>query len=1131
MAKFWLCAALGFYLLQLCSAQIGLNISCRYGGVFHVEKNRRYSLTRDEAVELCRALNSTIPTWEQMQRAYNIGLETCRYGYIEDKVVLPRHTPYHLCAANTTGIYILMSNISDRYDTFCFNASEQSDMNCDPVVKLYSVWPNNGSHGMETIEIFNTDGSRFLDGKRVTEQPPVTDDDSSVGSGSANDRITTDPTIIRHGISQYPYPPDDVTRKYHIDDYDPDDKHPEDKHPETTKLDSYEKEENSAEKHRTSEEDKNDNKAHLSTSITAEMSSKEKHHENSTQGQQTPEDLPLWWPSEEHKGVRNTTSRNDESSEENDDEDDDEDDDEQGSGNIIPETGLEWNNSGDMEPQPSNTTAVVSSRDVKHEDSTHDSLVHGLPSGRDNEVTYSTIGTREDVPPGTVPPGDKEHYSTTTAVSSSDDFFKQEDSDQHFPNGTHPGLETEALEPTTKSPSDVLHPEHVPSIETEGTLQEETFHHTGIHLNNELSHYDSKAEAKILMCRILPKHPHISELLFTKHMKSGKVFIPALFIITTTVKPFNESTEHEESHQDQLSGISEERSKKSPTTNRTIHDVLEILTPPSKNEHENESSQTDMETNDEIKHEETTQNPLPDGVSSEWDSEETYPTNTSGKPMLPGIVPQREYEQNNESIYTVVDAAGGTEHEDPSHDILIHGLHPSGSSEERDLANTSRDGVLPGIVSPSESKHKKDLETSKTEVVSGGFNHSEDSTHDTVLHEEHSEWDGEEKYLTNTSEVHLLPGSFHPAESEHEKEPSDTVMGSKDNAISKDEDATHDSIMHEVHHEWGKEDKVLTNGTKDEESLGIVPPTKQNYEEKTIDTVVIHNDHEDSTQQPLPPIHQPGWDTEEKYLSNTSRDGVLMGGNENEHDLLHTDVVYDGTKEDSTPEPVSHWGSEDQYTTKSTADISFPGIVPRRGINKKNKTDHTAVVSRDGAKSTEDPQLHGWSNEDERLVNNTQDYIIPGVFPEMDSGSDRPPSPTIASKSPDSHKNGNRGAVSDNDSPVPGEPPKSQPRRAHIPDWLIVVASLLALSLILGVCIAVNSRRRCGQKKKLVINNGKGGIEEKNMGGLNGEASKSHEMVHLVHNEKQGDHTGPHDEFLAIDETQNQQDVALKSGM
>ena len=42
-------------------------------------------------------------------------------------------------------------------------------------------------------------------------------------------------------------------------------------------------------------------------------------------------------------------------------------------------------------------------------------------------------------------------------------------------------------------------------------------------------------------------------------------------------------------------------------------------------------------------------------------------------------------------------------------------------------------------------------------------------------------------------------------------------------------------------------------------------------------TAVIHNDHEDSTQQPLPPIHQPGWDAEEIYPTNTSRDGILMG--------------------------------------------------------------------------------------------------------------------------------------------------------------------------------------------------------------------------------------------------------------
>ncbi|PNJ68666.1 CD44 isoform 13, partial [Pongo abelii] len=80
-----------------------------------------------------------------------------------------------------------------------------------------------------------------------------------------------------------------------------------------------------------------------------------------------------------------------------------------------------------------------------------------------------------------------------------------------------------------------------------------------------------------------------------------------------------------------------------------------------------------------------------------------------------------------------------------------------------------------------------------------------------------------------------------------------------------------------------------------------------------------------------------------------------------------------------------------------------------------------------------------------------------------------------------------------------GENTTSGPiRTPQIPEWLIILASLLALALILAVCIAVNSRRRCGQKKKLVINSGNGAVEDRKPSGLNGEASKSQEMVHLV---------------------------------
>lgn len=100
-------------------------------------------------------------------------------------------------------------------------------------------------------------------------------------------------------------------------------------------------------------------------------------------------------------------------------------------------------------------------------------------------------------------------------------------------------------------------------------------------------------------------------------------------------------------------------------------------------------------------------------------------------------------------------------------------------------------------------------------------------------------------------------------------------------------------------------------------------------------------------------------------------------------------------------------------------------------------------------------------------------------------------------------------------------------RKPHIPEWLIILASLLALALILAVCIAVNSRRRCGQKKKLVINNGNGTVEDRKPSGLNGEASKSQEMVHLVNKES----SETPDQFMTADETRNLQSVDMKIGV
>ncbi|NXX94044.1 CD44 protein, partial [Centropus bengalensis] len=170
------------------------NVSCRYGGVFHVEKNGRYSLTRSEAVELCRALNSTLSTLEQLKKAHELGFETCRYGFVVGNVVIPRINPYHLCAANQTGIYKLSTNTTGRYDAYCYNATESRDKACEPIEKLDTSFLNNQSE----IVMDNADGLRHS-GESSTSGA----DDENVGSGSTQDTTPIDTSIRRSSPSYY----------------------------------------------------------------------------------------------------------------------------------------------------------------------------------------------------------------------------------------------------------------------------------------------------------------------------------------------------------------------------------------------------------------------------------------------------------------------------------------------------------------------------------------------------------------------------------------------------------------------------------------------------------------------------------------------------------------------------------------------------------------------------------------------------------------------------------------------------------------------------------------------------------------------------------------------------------------
>ncbi|XP_068412756.1 CD44 antigen isoform X5 [Eschrichtius robustus] len=204
MDTFWWRAAWGLCLVQLSLAQIDLNITCRYAGIFHVEKNGRYSISKTEAADLCKAFNCTLPTMAQMEAALRIGFETCRYGFIDGHVVIPRIHPNSVCAANNTGVYILTSNTS-QYDTYCFNASAPLEEDCTSVTDL-----PNAFEGPITITIVNRDGTRYTKKGEYRTNPddinPSTAPEEDMSSGSSSERSTSGGYNIFHTHLPTVYP-------------------------------------------------------------------------------------------------------------------------------------------------------------------------------------------------------------------------------------------------------------------------------------------------------------------------------------------------------------------------------------------------------------------------------------------------------------------------------------------------------------------------------------------------------------------------------------------------------------------------------------------------------------------------------------------------------------------------------------------------------------------------------------------------------------------------------------------------------------------------------------------------------------------------------------------------------------
>ncbi|KAI4876148.1 hypothetical protein NFI96_017579 [Prochilodus magdalenae] len=103
---------------------------CSYAGVVHLEGSGRYSLTFQQAMQLCQSLGHSLATEEQLNQAYNKGLKTCRFGWIDNqKVSLLPHDADPTC---TFSEIISHAEKEDKlYDVYCFTQTDSLEAHCE----------------------------------------------------------------------------------------------------------------------------------------------------------------------------------------------------------------------------------------------------------------------------------------------------------------------------------------------------------------------------------------------------------------------------------------------------------------------------------------------------------------------------------------------------------------------------------------------------------------------------------------------------------------------------------------------------------------------------------------------------------------------------------------------------------------------------------------------------------------------------------------------------------------------------------------------------------------------------------------------------------------------------------------
>ncbi|XP_022621059.1 lymphatic vessel endothelial hyaluronic acid receptor 1 [Seriola dumerili] len=138
MNMIWLCITSVLSITSVISGQVFDTSHIRVfpavnqsiAGIFQVSSindlnQPQYAFNASEARRLCSFLGVNIASKAQVQDALTRGLETCRFGWIDEHLaIIPRITALSNCGKSQTGLVTWRAPVTKKFDVFCFNESD-----------------------------------------------------------------------------------------------------------------------------------------------------------------------------------------------------------------------------------------------------------------------------------------------------------------------------------------------------------------------------------------------------------------------------------------------------------------------------------------------------------------------------------------------------------------------------------------------------------------------------------------------------------------------------------------------------------------------------------------------------------------------------------------------------------------------------------------------------------------------------------------------------------------------------------------------------------------------------------------------------------------------------------------------